>query len=90
MSTITVEVYSQGNAKKVRHFLAPLHYANNINTTEVASACTNVQTGKDSPLLRIYFTNEHQLDEVIKALEPLRTEYRMEIVRLHKTLPKLD
>lgn len=89
-SIINVEVQSQGSAKKVHRCLAQLPYASNIDVTEVASGCTNVQTKKDSPFLRIYFTNEHQLDEVVEALKPLRNEYRIQIVHLHKTLPRLD
>lgn len=89
-SVITVEVQSQGSAKKVHSCLDKLSYAESIEVNEVASACTNAKTKKDSPFLRIYFTNEHQLDEVVVALKPIRNKYRIEVVQLHKSLPRID
>lgn len=78
-----IEVYSQGNAQKLRRHFAQCKLAVPIYITDVANSRTNAATGKDAPLIRLYVTDREPLSDILEELIPFNTEYEIQVAYLH-------
>ncbi len=78
-----IEVYSQGNAKKLQKHFAQCKLAVPIYITEIASSRTDVATGKDAPLIRLYVSDAEPLIDILEELLMFNKEYEIQVVYLH-------
>ena len=83
-----IEVYSQGNARKLHEHFAQCNLAVPVYITEHASSRKNVLTGKDAPLIRLYVTDEEPLSDILEELIPFNAEYEIQVVYLHARYEK--
>lgn len=84
---VNIEVHSQHGSKKLKQYLAKLPFAKGIDVTDVPDACTGVLIGKDKPFLRVYWTTDDPLSEILDALKHFAAIYQL---RIEITQPLLE
>ncbi len=85
-----IEVHSQEGARKLKKYLAQYPLAKDLAITEVASACTEVLTGKDLSFLRVWVTPDDPVDEILEILDHFTgvNQFDIEVAPLLRFIPR--